>query len=130
MGLVGLVHAEVEHGADWERFRRDLFRPSRARELALWGRRRIHAPGDAGVPGISRVFVGHTPVPSPRRFGNVVAIDTGAVYGWRAGSCRRGRLTVVELTVADAILDAPTDPSVGWVDFRMTEPPPLDPFFP
>ena len=47
------------------------------------------------MPGIGRVFVGHTPQwGGLRRYGNVYAIDTGAVFGWLGMD---GHLTCVNI---------------------------------
>jgi hypothetical protein len=86
----GDVHGETWlAGADWWR------------ELGPVERRKVVERADeAGVPGIGRVFVGHTvQTGGPRRYGNVYAIDTGAVYGLMGMG---GHLTCVNI-------DAPTD---------------------
>lgn len=95
-GTVGLVHADIA-GRTWAAFRASLLdAPSRSRlrtitETALWSRARAAWDDDAGVPDLHRLVVGHTPMfEGIKTLGNVVFIDTGAVF-------RGGRLTVVEL---------------------------------
>lgn len=81
-GLVGFVHADVPMDLSWCEFKKRLEgNDSRTREVALWGRSRIHSDNQDGVEGVGRVFVGHTPQWSGiKRYGNVYAVDTGAVY--------------------------------------------------
>lgn len=81
-GSVGFVHADVPTGLSWNEFKKRLEEGcSKTRETALWGRSRIKAENEDGVEGVGRVFVGHTPQWSGvKRFGNVYAVDTGAVY--------------------------------------------------
>lgn len=63
-------------------------------ELALTGRKRIKSGDETGVPGIGRVFVGHTlQWKGPKRLGNVYAIDCRAVF--RKLDQDRGSLAMV-----------------------------------
>lgn len=82
-GLVGIVHAEVPEGMAWQTFKKAIARGDHHTvQSALWGRRRIKAGDQTGVEGVGRVFVGHTPQWNGlKRYGNVYAIDTGAVFG-------------------------------------------------
>lgn len=88
---------------DWPTFCTELeARNDDVIQTALWGRDRIEQEDQQGVPGIGRLFVGHSiQWTGLRRFGNVYAVDTGAVFG-KCG----GRLTVIntELSTADAIV--------------------------
>jgi len=79
----GFVHAEVPLGMDWPTFYAALERGDRkVMESALWGRRRIMEGDMSGIPGIGRLFVGHSVQSGGmRRFGNVYAVDTGAIFG-------------------------------------------------
>ncbi|MGI4859765.1 MAG: metallophosphoesterase [Janthinobacterium lividum] len=97
-GTVGVVHADIA-GRTWAAFRASLLEtPSRNRlrtitETALWSRARAAYDDCTGVPDLHRLVVGHTPMPGGiRTQGNVVFIDTGAVF-------RGGHLTVIELDV-------------------------------
>lgn len=91
---IGLVHAEVP-GDDWTTFTRYLVdaegelpgRPANfdhVERFALWGRDVIRGRSPfAGVAGIDRVYVGHTPVADVQVNANVHYIDTGMVFGRR-----------------------------------------------
>lgn len=89
-GLVGIVHGDVPKGMSWPDFvSRIEAGDSQTLQVALEGRQRISpdgrngAPGvpdESGVSGVGRVFVGHTiQRHGPARYGNVYAVDTGAV---------------------------------------------------
>lgn len=93
-GLIGIVHAEVP-GAQWPDVTRtqQAHRSSAVRETVLWDRSRwtgAHVP--ERIEGIRAVIVGHTPHREIRRHGNVINIDTGAVYRYLGN-----RLTVLDL---------------------------------
>ena len=104
-GLVGVVHADIPFGLDWQEFVA-LVRAQDPKTLqtCLWGRQRLTHEVHCGVAGVGRVFVGHTPQWSGvRRYGNVYAIDTGAVYG-QSGAAEDGALTLTNLlTTTDAL---------------------------
>ena len=95
-GNVAFLHADVPGGLTWPVFVSALKRdPDTVRQTVLWGRRRIERADTSGVEGIGRVFVGHTPQwGGLRRYGNVYAIDTGAVFGWMGMG---GHLTCVNI---------------------------------
>jgi serine/threonine protein phosphatase 1 len=80
-GLVGIVHAQPLPGISWPQFVQRLeARDPAAIECALTSRARIRDGDMSVVAGVGRVYVGHTiQAGGPRIFGNVVAIDTGAV---------------------------------------------------
>lgn len=86
VGLVGIVHAEVE-GYNWQAFTDAVDNaPSKNKlnalmETALWERSRIRHNECTSVDGIARLYVGHTPVRDYTVLGNVHYIDTGAVFG-------------------------------------------------
>lgn len=84
-GLVGIVHAEVP-GDDWNEFIDRLKEPQKYMDhierFALWGRDIIRGRSKfSGVSGVSKVFVGHTPVKRTVAIENVHYVDTGAVFG-------------------------------------------------
>jgi serine/threonine protein phosphatase 1 len=81
-GQVGIVHAEVPHSLNWQDFLLLIeIGEKEATGTALWGRKRIQNNDQNGVLGIDRVFVGHTPQwDGAKRFGNVYAVDTGAIF--------------------------------------------------
>jgi serine/threonine protein phosphatase 1 len=86
-GLVGVVHADVPAGMNWEDFVDNLDNPQIA-EVALWGRERIIKHYREGVEGVWRVCTGHTWIPNPLRLGNVLALDcTGGGEGDLAIYC-------------------------------------------
>lgn len=106
-GTVGLIHADVPRGMTWSEFL-DALEAGDAYVIktCLWGRARILSADDAGVLGVGRVFVGHTPQwDGVTRFGNVYAVDTGAVFGQLG--IKDGCLTMVEAMARTAVLTAP-----------------------
>jgi serine/threonine protein phosphatase 1 len=89
-GNIGVAHADV-----FGKWNNDVFETDFTGEAALlWGRRRVHGNIHDRVEGIDAVVVGHTPMKHTKVLGNVVMIDTGAVYD-------EGYLTVLE---ADEVL--------------------------
>jgi serine/threonine protein phosphatase 1 len=119
-GPVGIVHAEVPRGMNWQDFLEELEAGNRAVAFAaLWGRERVTGrdeqgrevgdgmPDESGVPGIDRVFVGHTVHPNgAHRYGNVFALDTGAVFG-ELGGPSEGRLTLANVLCPTSELVSP-----------------------
>jgi serine/threonine protein phosphatase 1 len=124
-GNVAFLHADVPRGMAWSEFRAALKRdPDTVRQTVLWGRNRISREDDSGVPGIGRIFVGHTPQSGGlRRYGNVYAIDTGAVFGWLGMD---GHLTCVNIQAPTAGLELR---KVGSLDLDVVDlPAPQRPF--
>lgn len=97
-GTVGLLHAEVPIGMDWEQFKQNVLAGNtRTIHSALWGRTRAEQgePSGVGVKGVGRLYVGHTPQwKGLRRNGNIYFLDTGAVF-YNIGREDEGRLTLV-----------------------------------
>jgi serine/threonine protein phosphatase 1 len=81
-GTVGILHGEVPRGMDWAEFVAGVEDGDpRVTESCLRGRARLKHADARGVPGIGRIFAGHTPqFGGAARLGNVYAIDTGAVF--------------------------------------------------
>lgn len=85
-GLVGIVHADIG-GNDWAGFVSDLVGPisnNRRKAMledALWCRDRIQGERGGNVDGLHAMYVGHTPVKQATALGNVIYVDTGAVFG-------------------------------------------------
>lgn len=81
-GSVGMVHAEVPLGMDWATFCSGLEAGNpEVLNSALWGRTRVETQCRAGVPGIARLFAGHSVQNAgPTRLGNVFVLDTGAAF--------------------------------------------------
>ena len=85
-GPVGVVHADVPDGMAWHDLAAKLEAGDRDTAMCLtWSRERIEAAAGGheveDVPGIRRVYVGHTPQKAPMAVGNVSFIDTGACFG-------------------------------------------------
>jgi len=108
-GLVGIVHAEC--GDSWPAFCDALdnsaskTRLRNVTETALWSRTKITRCDDSEVEGLRYLVVGHTPLERPQRLGNVVYIDTGAVFG--------KYLTAIELTYPLTIHYVSTDAHIA-----------------
>lgn len=114
-GTVGLVHADVPAGMQWQAFCAALDAgDEKTVEVATWSRRRVQAGDDSGVQGIGRVFVGHTPMSGVQRLGNVYYIDTGAVFGAHAGRDGAG-LTMTSLIMATGALSV-SSPNVALLN--------------
>jgi len=110
-GLVGLIHAEVPAGLTWQAFLEQVEHgDDRTIEHALWSRTRVSHADASGVPGVGRLFCGHTPVNRPHRLGNVFYIDSGAVFGLLEHDPRTGRLTLADIASSTASFSvAPPD---------------------
>lgn len=89
-GLVGIVHAECPVD-DWLKLEKELSgeRKDLFKDCCLWDRFRYEHKIDAMIDNVYQVVVGHTPVSEPCLLGNMLYIDTGAVF------C--GNLTIVEI---------------------------------
>lgn len=96
-GVVGIVHADVPAGMDWTTFVQCIEAGDEVvRDIALTGRDRIKSNDCSGVPGIGRLYVGHTiQWEGAKRLGNVYAVDTGAVF--RELGKDKGCLTMANL---------------------------------
>lgn len=105
-GLVGLVHADVPDGMSWPEFIAAIEAgDEKTAEIALWGRKRLNSNNQKGVEGIGRVFVGHTiQWEGAQRYGNVYALDTGAIFGQENSKEGKGHLTVARLTAVTGLL--------------------------
>lgn len=115
-GVVGIVHAEVPAGMSWQDFMVQIeLGNETVTENALWGRGRIERNDQSGVPGVGRVFVGHTPQKGgANRFGNVYAVDTGAIF---ADMNKDGGawLTLTNLITSTVCFGKPENPVNGFV---------------
>jgi len=80
-GLVGLVHADVPKKMSWTEFKFAIENNNEVViETALWGRTRLMNEIDEEIRGLGRLYVGHTVQEKVKKLGNVVALDTGAVF--------------------------------------------------
>lgn len=93
-GKAGIVHAMPP--TDWAAMIKQLEKPKlseeKRRELlhqCLWDRSKVKKVDTSAIENIDWVFVGHTAMRRPGYLGNVVFLDTGAVFG--------NRLTCVDL---------------------------------
>jgi len=103
-GLVGIVHADVPPGMDWQTFTAKIEAGDEyATRMALGmdvsdtfheSRQRVQTRRTDGVPGVGRVFVGHTVLfEGMQKLGNLYAIDSGSV--WADAGKDKGHLTMV-----------------------------------
>jgi serine/threonine protein phosphatase 1 len=83
-GLVGIVHADVPTPG-WAAMRDSLMGENAEAFLTLctWSRTRINSGLPDKVADVLAVIVGHTPVERFTSLGNVLFIDTGAVFRGR-----------------------------------------------
>lgn len=85
-GRIGIVHAEIE-GNSWDAFVEAMSSaPSNNKfnslqETALWERHRIRHKETTPISDLHMLYVGHTPVQGITQLGNILYIDTGAVFG-------------------------------------------------
>lgn len=104
VGRVGVVHADVRFGC-WGAFCDAVSAVASANgahallDATLWSRARIKTGDTSGLEGVAKLFVGHAPVRYPIAFGNVVFVDTGAVFPG-------GRLTVLDIADASHVVHA------------------------
>lgn len=111
-GKVGFVHADVPKGMHWDEFVQKIREQDPAvMDIAIGAvdasRDRINSNDQSGVPGIGRIFVGHTVQwDGIRRFGNVWAIDTGSTFA-EIGKNNRGHLTLANASMRTVDLAAP-----------------------
>jgi serine/threonine protein phosphatase 1 len=97
-GRIGVVHADLPYGMNWQDFVRNLAVDREIREHALWSRQRFRQVQMMGrtqpIAGIDMVIFGHTPVQSPLQYSNICYIDTGATYTTEK---KLGTLTLMEI---------------------------------
>jgi len=126
-GSIGLVHADVPMGMTWQTFLSkveagDQYVIDFATGMLDESRHRIESGRTDGVPGIDRLFVGHTVQPGGvTRRGNVYALDAGACFG-EAGKMRGGHLAFINAQMSTQILSSPrvtgVNPLVDVRDFN------------
>ena len=118
-GTVGLIHADVPQGMSWVAFKQALIENDPAAiQTCLWGRSRVKHGDQAGVQGIGRVFVGHTPHwGGIQRYGNVWAIDTGATFG-SSGRQPEGHLTLANVLMKTSSLGSPRENPLRLIEIK------------
>lgn len=123
-GTVGVLHGEVPRGMDWDEFVTGLKDgDSEIVEACLRGRTRLKHGDTRGVPGIGRIFTGHTPqFGGAARLGNVYAIDTGAVFAEVAD--RPGAaLTIANMAFQTNTLASPRAQGIVRLNDEVTDAP-------
>lgn len=76
---IGIIHGDCY--GDWTQYVSGL--ASQSLESTLWGRQRIRMGDKQRVDGVDLVVCGHTVVNDVTQLGNVLYIDTGAVFSGR-----------------------------------------------
>lgn len=105
-GRVGIVHADIPTGMSWQIFAMAIERSHpRTLAIALESRSRLRQGLVDRVPGIDRVYVGHTIQQRARALGNIGCIDTGAIFRTQ-GLHSNYHLTLVDALAPLACLDA------------------------
>lgn len=105
-GTVGIVHGEVPQGMSWAQFL-SLVEAGDEKVIhsSLRGRERVSRGDAAGVPGIGRVFCGHTVNwAGAKQLGNVYMLDTGAVFREVKDV---GHLSMVDMVCRTGVLAGP-----------------------
>jgi len=75
-GDIGICHAQPP-SVNWS----DVIDPDqRSKQIMLWARMWIADKDMGDVKGVNMIIHGHTPVDEPEQIGNVLFIDTGAVF--------------------------------------------------
>lgn len=118
-GLVGIVHGEVPVGMDWSEFTRRIEQLDLdVCDSACWGRDRIQDKIHDAVPGVWRIFAGHSiRVARPRWQGNICYGDTGGNVAWDRGPGQGYALSVLNIQAPyDAIASAGQDGMLTLVD--------------
>lgn len=112
-GLIGLVHADVPKKMSWEEFKNAVEQDNEVViETALWGRNRLMNDIEEDIPGLGRLYVGHTVQEQVKKLGNVVALDTGAVFN--------RHLTMVDLICKTEMIVHPTKPKDNLFNITTT----------
>lgn len=115
-GLVGIVHADVPPGMDWQTFTANIEAGDEYTTRMALGmdlsdsfhesRQRVQNRSAEGVPGIGRVFVGHTVLfEGMQKLGNLYALDTGSA--WADAGKNMGHLTMVDPRMQTTYLAQP-----------------------
>lgn len=94
-GKFGIVHANVPY-EDWDKFKENRHDPG-AQNFAMWDRKRHYNQDRKRVEGIDWVVVGHNVVSDSEILGNVINLDTGAVYTGKYTTQKKG-FTILNMT--------------------------------
>lgn len=93
--VFGIVHSDVPFN-DWDRMKENILDPTVQNHM-LWDRQRQNEELTSFVKGVDYVLTGHTPVTEALTLGNVINLDTGAVFKGRFTEHPNG-LTIFNMT--------------------------------
>lgn len=112
-GSVGVIHAEVPIGMNWQSFKESIENEDpKTTAYCLWGRTRISEMNDSGVEGVGRIFSGHTvQLGAVTKLGNVYFIDTGSVFRV-IENVESAHLSMTAIAAKTTIITRPIDPNV------------------
>jgi serine/threonine protein phosphatase 1 len=106
---VGIIHADIAHGENWNDFVAQLDSNPKAVAHAVWSRNRIRMTELTGKPinvdGIDLMIVGHTPLKTAVQVGNVYYLDTAAAY---SSSYEDAKLSILEFSPGLELTEFPT----------------------
>lgn len=95
--LFGIVHSDVV-GNDWNKTREELvYDEIRTKNSVQWDRNRQNFEDKSIVEGVDYLLVGHTPVEHATVLGNVINLDSGAVFKGEFAEHADG-LTILNMT--------------------------------
>lgn len=95
--LFGIVHSDVL-ADDWNKTREELsYNEFRTKKHVQWDRTRQSFEDNTHVKGVDFLLVGHTPVSSATILGNVINLDSGAVFKGKFPEHEDG-LTIFNMT--------------------------------
>lgn len=92
----GIVHADVPWN-DWNRTMKRLYQEdTQVKNYLTWSRGRVNGHVQGDIVGVDYLVVGHTPLPEYRQEGNILRLDTGAVFRGKFAEYSNG-LTLLNL---------------------------------
>lgn len=95
--IFGIVHSDVIRD-DWNKTRHELvYDEVNTKNSVQWDRNRQNFEDKTVVKGVDYLLVGHTPVEHARTLGNVVNLDSGAVFKGKYPEHSDG-LTILNMT--------------------------------
>lgn len=95
--VFGIVHSDVLAN-DWNKTREELvYNEFHTKNHVQWDRNRQNFEDKSVVKGVDYLLVGHTPIEHARILGNVVNLDSGAVFKGRFKEHSDG-LTILDMT--------------------------------
>ena len=92
----GVVHADVPWN-DWNKTKERLYQEdTQVKNYLTWSRDRVYGYTQGDVVGVDYLVVGHTPLPEYQQEGNILRLDTGAVFKGKYAEYKKG-LTMLNL---------------------------------